>query len=78
MPDKGLGFGLFAKTKNMAQQHNWVFVQQENGQLSDWQSLRNQIYLGDDEFELEMQGKLDLNNRWTTSQRNKSKRQSNN
>ncbi len=51
--------GGFAKTKNIAQQRYREFVQQGKGQPSPWQSLKNQIYLGDDDFVLTMQCKLD-------------------
>ena len=51
--------GGFAKTKNIAQQRYREFVQQGKGQPSPWQSLKNQIYLGDDDFVLDMQCKLD-------------------
>jgi putative transposase len=51
--------GGFAKTKNVAQQRYREFVQQGKGQPSPWQSLKNQIYLGDDDFVLDMQCKLD-------------------
>ncbi len=51
--------GGFAKTKNIAQQRYRDFVQQGKGQPSPWQSLQNQIYLGDDEFILKVQCKLD-------------------
>ncbi|MBI3343674.1 MAG: transposase [Gammaproteobacteria bacterium] len=50
--------GGFAKTKNVAQQHYRDFVQQGKGQPSPWQKLKNQIYLGDDEFVDDMQSKL--------------------
>lgn len=49
----------FAKTKAVAQQRYREFVQQGRGQPSPWQQLKNQIYLGDDEFVEEMQCKLD-------------------
>ena len=48
----------FAKTKNVAQQHYRDFVQQGKGQPSPWQELKNQIYLGDDQFVDDMQCKL--------------------
>lgn len=51
--------GGFAKTKHIAQQRYREFVQQGKGQPSPWQSLKNQIYLGDDDFVLDMQCKLD-------------------
>ncbi len=49
----------FAKTKKVAQQRYRDFVQQGKGQPSPWQQLKNQIYLGDDDFVNDMQGKLD-------------------
>ncbi|MBY0574886.1 MAG: transposase, partial [Undibacterium sp.] len=49
----------FAKTKNVAQQRYREFVQQGKGQPSPWQRLKNQIYLGDDEFVLDVQCKLE-------------------
>lgn len=49
----------FAKTKNVAQQRYRDFVQQGKGQPSPWQQLKNQIYLGDDDFVNDMQCKLD-------------------
>ncbi len=49
----------FAKTKNAAQQRYRDFVQAGKGQPSPWQQLRNQIYLGDDDFVSDMQGRLD-------------------
>ena len=51
--------GGFAKTKKVAQQRYRDFVQQGKGQPSPWQQLKNQIYLGDDDFVNDMQGKLD-------------------
>ena len=50
--------GGFAKTKNIAKQRYRDFVKQGKGQPSPWQSLKNQIYLGDDEFILKVQGRL--------------------
>ncbi len=47
------------ETKNIAQQRYREFVQQGKGQPSPWQCLKNQIYLGDDDFVLTMQCKLD-------------------
>ena len=49
----------FAKTKNVAQQRYRDFVKQGKGQTSPWQDLKNQIYLGDDDFVSDMQSKLD-------------------
>lgn len=48
----------FAKTKKVAQQRYRDFVQQGKGQPSPWQQLKNQIYLGDDQFVEDMQSKL--------------------
>ena len=49
----------FAKTKKVAQQRYRDFVEQGKGQPSPWQELKNQIYLGDDQFVEDMQCKLD-------------------
>ena len=49
----------FAETGHDAQQRYRDFVQQGKGQPSPWQKLKNQIYLGDDEFVNDMQCKLD-------------------
>lgn len=49
----------FAKTKKDAQQRYREFVQEGKGQPSPWQQLKNQIYLGDDDFVNAMQSKLD-------------------
>jgi len=49
----------FAKTKKDAQQRYREFVQEGKGQPSPWQQLKNQIYLGDDDFVNDMQSKLD-------------------
>jgi REP element-mobilizing transposase RayT len=51
--------GGFAETKKVAQQRYRDFVRHGKGQPSPWQSLKSQIYLGDEEFILDMQGKLD-------------------
>lgn len=48
----------FAKTRNVAQQRYREFVQQGKGQPSPWQKLRNQIYLGDENFVEETQCKM--------------------
>nr|WP_315485490.1 transposase [uncultured Undibacterium sp.] len=45
--------------REQAQQCYRDFVQQDKGQASPWRSLKNQIYLGDDEFVLDVQRKLD-------------------
>jgi hypothetical protein len=49
----------FADNRNEAQQRYREFVQQGKGRSSPWQKLKNQIYLGDEEFVNEMQCKLD-------------------
>ena len=49
----------FAKTKKDAQQRYREFVREGKGQASPWQQLKNQIYLGDDDFVHGMQDKLD-------------------
>ena len=51
--------GGFSKTKNVVQQRDRYFVQQGREQHSPWQSLKNQIYLVDDGFVLDMQCKLE-------------------
>lgn len=48
----------FANTKNVAQQRYRDFVQAGQGQPSPWQQLKNQIYLGNDDFVHDMQRKL--------------------
>jgi REP element-mobilizing transposase RayT len=48
----------FAKTKKVAQQRYRDFVEQGKTRSSPWQHLKNQIYLGDDSFVNDMQGKL--------------------
>lgn len=48
----------FAKTQKVAQQRYRDFVQQGKCQPSPWQELKNQIYLGDDQFVEDMQCKL--------------------
>lgn len=48
----------FADTKNLAQQRYRDFVQAGKGQPSPWQQLKNQIFLGDDDFVNDMQSKL--------------------
>lgn len=48
----------FAKTLKVAQQRYRDFVQQGKGQPSPWQKLKNQIYLGDDNFIEDMQCKM--------------------
>jgi len=49
----------FAKTKSISQRRYRDFVQEGKGQPSPWQQLKNQIYLGDDDFVNDMQCKLD-------------------
>jgi len=49
----------FAKTKKIAQQRYRKFVQEGKNQPSPWEKLKNQIYLGTDEFIEDMQCKLD-------------------
>ena len=49
----------FSKTKKDAQQRYLEFVQEGKGQPSPWKQLKNQIYLGDDDFVNDMQSKLD-------------------
>jgi len=48
----------FAKTKNVAQQRFRDFVLAGKRQPSPWQHVKNQIYLGDDDFVNDMQRKL--------------------
>jgi len=48
----------FAETKNLAQQRYRDFVAAGRGQPSPWQKLKNQIFLGDENFVNEMQCKL--------------------
>jgi hypothetical protein len=48
----------FARTKKIAQQRYREFVQEGKNQPSPWDSLKNQIYLGNDEFVEDMQCKL--------------------
>ena len=48
----------FAETKNAAQQRYRDFVQEAKGQSSPWQQLKNQIFLGDDDFVNNMQCRL--------------------
>lgn len=48
----------FAKAKKVAHQRYRDFVQAGKGQSSTWQKLKNQIYLGDDDFVNDMQCKL--------------------
>lgn len=49
----------FGKRKKEAQEKYKDFVQEGKGQPSPWESLKNQIYLGSDEFVDEMQSKID-------------------
>ncbi|SFJ08240.1 transposase [Nitrosomonas sp. Nm34] len=48
----------FDKTKRVAQQRYRDFVRAGKEQPSPWQRLKNQIYLGDDDFVNDMQRKL--------------------
>ena len=48
-----------ARTKKLAQHRYREFVQEGKNQPSPWESLKNQIYLGNDEFVEDMQCKLD-------------------
>lgn len=49
----------FGDTKNEAQLRYREFVKAGKRQPSPWQCLKNQIYLGDDDFIKDMQSKLD-------------------
>ncbi|NOQ87443.1 MAG: addiction module toxin RelE [Gammaproteobacteria bacterium] len=49
----------FAKTKKQARQRYREFVREGKNQPSPWESLKNQIYLGNDAFVEDMQCKLD-------------------
>lgn len=51
--------GGFARNRKAAQQQYQDFVQAGKGQPSLWQQLKNQIYLGDDDFVSDTQCKLD-------------------
>ena len=48
----------FATNKKEAQQHYRLFVQEGKNQPSPWESLKNQIYLGSDQFVEDMQCKI--------------------
>jgi len=48
----------FAETKDIAQQRYRDFVQEGKGQPSPWRQLKNQIFLGNDDFVETMQLKL--------------------
>lgn len=48
----------FGETKEVAQQSYRAFVKAGKGQPSIWQKLKNQIYLGDDDFVNDMQSKI--------------------
>jgi hypothetical protein len=65
----------FAKTKNVAQQRYRDFVVAGKGQPSLWQQLKNQIYLGDDDFVNDMQRKLAPGQSLNDIPKNKSKPQ---
>ena len=49
----------YARTKKCAQQRYRTFVQEGKNQPSPGELLKNQIYLGNDEFVEDMQCKLD-------------------
>ena len=49
----------FSDKKNLAEESYREFVQAGKNQLSPWEYLKNQIYLGTDEFVESMQCKLD-------------------
>ena len=49
----------FGKTKNTSQKKYRIFVKEGRNQPSPWERLKNQIYLGSDEFIEDMQCKLD-------------------
>jgi len=50
---------IFGNKKKQAQTRYRDFVKQGQNQLSPWKSLKNQIYLGTDQFVEDMQCKLD-------------------
>ena len=49
----------YGRTRKKAQQQYRTFVQQGKNQPSPWESLKNQIYLGNDDFVQDMQSKID-------------------
>lgn len=51
--------GLFGMKRAIAQQSYRQFVAEGKGQTSVWSCLRNQVYLGSDEFVQKMQLKID-------------------
>jgi len=51
--------GNFGKQKKRAQEKYKAFVREGKGQPNPWESLKNQIYLGSDEFIEEMQCKIE-------------------
>ena len=51
--------GNFGRLRKNAQGKYKVFVQEGKGQPSPWELLKNQIYLGSDEFVKDMQCKID-------------------
>ena len=51
--------GNFGRARKPAQEKYRNFVQEGKGQPSPWESLKNQIYLGSEEFVDDMQGKID-------------------
>ena len=50
--------GRFGRQRKLAQEAYRRFVQEGRGQPSPWESLKNQIYLGSDQFVEDMQRKL--------------------
>lgn len=48
----------FAKRKSKAVEQYCVFVAEGKNQSSPWKQLKNQIYLGDDDFVDEMQNRM--------------------
>ena len=51
--------GIFGKQRKRAQDHYRYFIQAGKNQPSPWESLKNQIYLGSDDFVEDMQCRLD-------------------
>lgn len=49
----------FAKRKSLAIEHYKKFVQEGRGQLSPWETLRNQVYLGSASFVEKIQAHID-------------------
>ncbi|MBB3062590.1 transposase [Microbulbifer rhizosphaerae] len=50
--------GNFGARRGRVQAGYWQFVQEGRGQPSPWESLKNQIYLGSDEFVEDMQCRM--------------------